>query len=272
MSKIKDFTTRFGFHGVPFTCEIRNEDRYVNDIYQTPIDHLYRTVDKRMCGALIAPAGTGKTAVLRALIDRLPEARYRVHYVKVTSLSKRDMCREIATVIGMESAGTYPALVKRLQEHLAASLDMVGIRPVLILDEAHDIRPDVLAMMRILTNFDMDNRLVVSIVLTGQPPLAKLLKHPGLEAVTHRLALCATLRTLSRPETTQYVEHRCRVAGAASCPFDTGAMQALYEIGRGNLRATDQLSLKSLETAHDRDCDTVDSNHVAEARRLLWPV
>jgi len=189
----------------------------------------------------------------------------------VTNLSKRDMCREIATVTGIESAGTYPALVKRLQEHFWASLDLDGIRPVLILDEAHDIRPDVLAIMRILTNFDMDNRLVVSIVLTGQPPLAKLLKHPSLQAVTQRLALYATLRTLSRSETAQYVEHRCRIAGVKSCPIDTGAMQALYEIGRGNLRATDQLSLKSLETAHDQDCDAVDSNHVAEARRMLWP-
>jgi len=271
MTKTKDFTSRFGFHGVPFTCEIRNEERYVNDIYETPIDHLCRTLDKRMCAALIAPAGTGKTAVLRALIDRLPEARYRVHYVKVTDLSKRDMCREIAAVTGIESAGTYPALVKRLQEHFSASLDIDGLRPVLILDEAHDIRPEVLAIMRILTNFDMDNRLVVSIVLTGQAPLSKLLKHPRLEAVTHRLALCVTLRTLSRTETGQYVKHRCRVAGAASCPFDSGAMQALYEIGRGNLRATDQLGLKSLEVAHDNDCDVVDSNHITEARRLLWP-
>ena len=271
MTKAKDFISRFGFHGVPFTCEIRNEERYVNDIYQMPIDHLYRTLDKRMCGALIAPAGTGKTAVLRALIDRLPEARYRVHYVKVTNLSKRDMCREIATVTGIESTGTYPALVKRLQEHYSTSLAIDGIRPVLILDEAHDIRPDVLAIIRILTNFEMDNRLVVSIVLTGQPPLAKLLKHPSLEAVTHRLALCTSLRTLSRTETAQYVEHRCRIGGASPSPFDEGAMQALYEIGRGNLRATDQLSLKSLETAHDRDCDIVDGNHVAEARRLLWP-
>jgi type II secretory pathway predicted ATPase ExeA len=271
MAKLKDFTSRFEFHSIPFTCEIRNEDRYVNDIYETPIEHLHRTLDKRMCAALIAPAGTGKTAVLRALVSRLPEVRYRVHYVKVTNLSKRDMCREIATVCGVEHAGNYPALVKRLQDHFSTSLTIDGLRPVLILDEAHDIRPDVLAIMRILTNFDMDNRLVVSIVLTGQPPLSKLLQHPNLEAVTHRLAHCATLRLLSRTETAHYVEHRCGIAGASSCPFDAGAMQALYEIGRGNLRATDQLSLKSLEVAHEQDCDVVNSNHVVEARRLLWP-
>ena len=271
MKKTKDFTSRFGFHGIPFTCEIRNEDRYVNEIYEIPIDHLYRTVDKRMCGALIAPADTGKTAMLRALMDRLPEARYRVHYIKVTHLSKRDMCREISNVIGIESAGTYPVLVRRLQEHFSTSLSVDGLRQVLIIDEAHDIRPEVLAIMRILMNFDMDNRLVLSILLTGQPPLIKLLKHQSLEAVTRRLSLCATLRLLSRTETVEYVEHRCRIAGASSCPFDTRAMEALYEIGRGNLRATDQLCLKSLEIADEHDCDVIDSNHVTEARRLLWP-
>lgn len=271
MPKLKDVNSRFGFHTIPFTCEIRNKDRYVNEIYETPIDHLYRTVDKRMCAALIAPAGTGKTTVLRALIDHLPEARYRVHYVKVTNLSKRDMCREIASVTGIESAGNYPTLVKRLQEHFSQSLTIDGLCPVLILDEAHDFRPDVLSIMRILTNFDMDNRLVVSIVLTGQPPLSKLLQHPSLEAVTQRLAHCATLRLLSRPEIAQYVEHRCKIAGASACPMDTGAMDAVYEIGRGNLRATDHLCLKSLEVAHDKDCDVVDSNHITEARRLLWP-
>jgi general secretion pathway protein A len=271
MPKTKELASRFGFHGVPFTCEIRSQERYVNDIYETPIEHLYRALDKRMCAALIAPAGTGKTAVLRALIERLPEARYRVHYVKVTDLSKRDMCREIAAAAGIEPAGTYPALVKRLQDHFSACLTIDGLRPVLLVDEAHDIRPDVLGIMRILTNFDMDSRLVVSIVLAGQPPLGKLLKHPRLDAVTQRLALCETLRTLSRSETVQYVQHRCRTAGASACPFDDGAMQALYEIGRGNLRATDHLALRALETAHERDRDTVDGNHVAEARRLLWP-
>jgi len=48
-------------------------------------------------------------------------------------------------------------------------------------------------------------------------------------------------------------------------------MAAIYEIGRGNLRATDHLALQALELAHDAGCDVVDAQHVTEARRLLWP-
>lgn len=270
MIQTTDFLSRFSFHTTPFTREIRVSDHFVHEAYKLALEHLYRAVTKRMSAALIAPAGTGKTALLRTLVNRLPETRYRVHYVKVTDLSKRDMCREIAEAVGAEPAGIYPALVRRLQERFADSLDTDGVRPVLILDETHEIRQEVLGIIRILTNFDMDSRLVVSIVLAGQSPLANLLRHPKLEDVAHRLVYCAGLRPLSRPETGQYVQHRCTIAGASSFPFDNGAMEALYEIGRGNLRATDHLALNALEAAHDANCAVVDSHHVVQARGMLW--
>lgn len=271
MTEIKDFISRFGFYVTPFTCEFSIEERFIKDNGEKSVEQLYRCVDKRMCAALVAPAGAGKTVTIRSLINRLPETRYRTHYVNVTDLSKRDMCREIATVAGIESTGNYSTLVKRLQEHFTSSLEIDGLRPVLILDEAHDIRRDVLAILRILTNFNMDSRLVVSILLVGQPPLAKKLRHAELEDVTRRLSHYATLSLLSKKETAQYIKHRCTIAGASSLPFATESVDVIYEIGRGNMRATDFLALKSLEVAHDQDCDVVNSNHAVEARRLLWP-
>jgi general secretion pathway protein A len=266
-----DMPSRFGFHSLPFTREIRVADRFAHELYERPREYLRRAVDKRMSGALIAPAGTGKTTLLRALKETLPEARYRVRYVKVTDLSKRDLCREIATAVGVAPAGTYPTLVRRLQERFANDLEVEAVRPVLFLDDSHGMRPEVLGILRILTNFEMDSRLVLSFVLAGQPPLSGLLRDERLKDVTHRLAHCATLRPLSRQETAEYITHRCQIAGCATPPFDGGALAAIYEIGRGNLRATDQLALQALELAHDGSCEVVDAQQVTEARRLLWP-
>ena len=270
MSEIKDFISRFGFHTIPFTCEIRPEEYFCGDVYQESLEYLYRAVDKRVSAALIAPAGSGKTALLRGLVKKLPQTRYHVHYVKVTDLSKRDLCHEISTAVGVEAAGNYPTLVRRLQERFTGSLDIDGLRPVLILDEAHDIRPEVLGILRILTNFEMDSRLVVSVILAGQAPLKKILEHPKLEDVARRLSHYAALRLLSRKESFQYIRHRCQIAGAQNCPFDQSALDALYEIGRGNLRATDHLALKALELAHDQNCGAVASDCVAQAKGMLW--
>lgn len=266
-----DLRSRFGLHATPFTPEVAVEQLFTLPFFDEALTGLRRAVDERMSAALIAPAGTGKTALLRTLCSRLPEARFRVHYVKVTGLSKRDMCREIATACGAEPAGTYPTLVRRLQEHFLTASDTSGLRPLLVLDEAHDLRVEVLGMVRLLTNFDMDSRLVLSIILSGQKPLAKLLGRDDLEHIARRLAHISSLRVLSREETGRYVQHRLTIAGASTVPFDSAALDALYEIGRGNLRATDRLALKALELAHDGNADVASSAHVIEARRRVFP-
>lgn len=268
---VTDLRSRFGFHAIPFTRELSVKDRFPLQEFDETIEALLQTLDARMSCALIAPAGTGKTAILRAMIARLPEARYRTHYVKVTGLSKRDLCREIAQAIGLPPAGSYPSLVRKLQDRFHETSDTDGLRPVLIFDEAQDLRPDTLAMLKVLTNFDMDSRLVLSIVLSGQPKLRDLLRRDDLEDVARRIAHYATLRTLTRDEIGQYIEHRCTIAGSVSVPFDSGAIDALFEIGRGNLRATDQLARKSLEIAHKSDRDACSVAEVAHARKLLWP-
>lgn len=157
---------------------------HLDEAKAAPLDR----IERRMSVAVIAPAGAGKTCLLRAVRHDLPEARYRVHYVKVTELSKRDLCREIATAVGVTPAGSYPMLVRRLQEDFEQVASTDGVRPVLVLDDVHDIRPEVLGVLRVLTNFDWDSRLVVSIVLAGQPPLNKLLSRLACEDVAQRIA------------------------------------------------------------------------------------
>jgi len=269
--KTTDVRAHFGLQEMPFTREIAIADRWSCPHLDEPHADLCRSIAQRQSAALVGPAGSGKTLVLRAVADELPQARYHVHYVKVTALSKRDFCREIAAAAGVAPTGTYPFLVRRLQEKFETSQAEDARRPVLLIDEAHDMRPDVLAILRILTNFDMDSRLVLSVVLAGQPPLATMLRRDELDAVSQRLAHFAILRLLSRGETKSYLEHRIRVAGGRSFPFDEQCVEALYEMTRGNLRALDRLARKALELAALAGHPTVDTATITAARARLHP-
>ena len=188
----------------------------------------------------------------------------------MTGLSKRDLCKEIAVACGLSPTGIYPALVRKLQDAFAHTTSD-GMRPVILLDEAHDLRPESLAMLRVLTNFEMDSRLVVSLVLAGQPHLRLLLRHPEQAAIAHRLAHYAELRLLSRDETRAYLEHRCTLAGARTNPFDGDAQETIFEMSRGNLRAIDRLALAALHLAAKSSHTTVSSGDVIAARKSLWP-
>jgi type II secretory pathway predicted ATPase ExeA len=264
-----DTYAAFGLHKTPFTRELLVREMLSLPHLDEAREGLLACLERRMSAAIIGPAGAGKSALCRALRDALPEARYRVHYVKVADLGKRDLCREVATAMGVTSAGSYPMLVRRIQEDFAQSGVADGVRPVLVIDEAHDIRPDVLGVLRILTNFDWDSRLVLSVVLSGQPRLETLLKKAPLEDVAQRIAFTARLRLLSRDETARYVEHRCAVAGQSESPFDRGALEALFEMSQGNLRAIDRLALGALDEAAARGAKAVAGSDLVAARKRM---
>jgi len=260
-----DLRAHFGFSTIPFTREIPIKDRWHSEIFDQPLNALRQTIEQRMSGVILAPSGTGKTVILRTLRAQLAEARYRLHYVKLTSLSKKDLCREIGLAAGFDLSGIYPVVFRMLQQRLR-QLDEDGLRPVLLLDDVQDMSPSVLTTLRILTNFDMDSRLVISLVLAGDNQLRHMLESPWLEPIRRRMAHIATLRLLSRAETRDYMQHRVRIAGAQTFPFDSQATDAVFEVSRGNLRAIDQLARKSLELAAQKAISTVDPSLVAEAR------
>ena len=97
-----DLRAHFGFHATPFTREIPIDPRWRAELFVEPLTALQNTVEQRMSAVLMAPSGTGKTVLLRSLRSSLPEARYRVHYVKLTALTKRDLCQEMAAAAGFD--------------------------------------------------------------------------------------------------------------------------------------------------------------------------
>ncbi len=261
---------RFNLRQIPFTREILVKNRFILPFIEDEIKSLKKIIEDRMSGLLIAPAGTGKTMSLRILTSLLPESRYKVRYLKITDLSKKFMCNEICSIMGARKASTYPTLVKSIQDYLKHTYHTEGLRPVLLIDEGHDLRPSVFSMFRLLTNFEMDSKLVVSIIFVGQPPLKRLLKKEGLEDIAQRIAHFGELRLLSRTESIDFLKHGMQIAGTTSFPFDKEASEALYELSRGNMRALGSLARKSLEIANNKNHNTVSLNHVIEARSKLF--
>lgn len=261
---------RFRFTTMPFTREIHIESRMKAPHIEEEVRALKNAIDNRQSAVLIAPAGAGKTVCIRALLSSLPEARYKTSYLKLTDLCARDMCRQIARHIGAPPASQYPALVHSIEETLRSGFVEQGRRQVIIFDEAHDMREDWLRMLRLITNYDMDSKLVVSIILVGQTPLKERLMSSQMEDIRQRLVHFGELRLLTREETRSYIEHRSRIAGTPKAPFESHAVEALFELSRGNMRAIDQLCSKALELSAKTDRDVVDEADIAAARNMLW--
>lgn len=259
----------FGFTEWPFTSEIPVGKMWRHPGLDELVDDLEATVSARFSAAVIAPSGSGKTALLRRLVERLPETRYRVADVKVTAVGNRDFYRGITRTLGLTPAGTWPSLLDALQAYARTLASSEARRLVLIVDEAQDMRPQVLSTIRMLTNFNLDSELVISVILVGDTGLDTLLHRPDMEALRSRLARVIRLRLLSRTETQSYIVHRLDLVGARSQILDDSAVEAVFDYSRGNLRAIDHLCRTSLALASKKGIDTIDAGLVTAARKRL---
>ncbi len=266
-----DLQGHFGLSSTPFTRELPVSKRWPHPQFIDAHDALRDAVESRQSAALISPPGTGKSQVLRALVDGLPDARYRVTVVKVNGLSKRDFCRHLATSVGAKAAGHTAALVRSLQSHVSGIVSTQGRRPVLVVDEAHDLRGEVLSLLRLLTNFELDSRLVLSVILAGQPKLRAVLRRDDQEAVRGRIARYCGLRLLSREESQSYIKHRLHIVGADTELLSQDGYEAVFECSRGNLRAIDRITLAALKTAAARSESIIDAAIVIDARQTVMP-
>ena len=239
-------------------------------MHQEALDGLLRALDGRMSAALIAPAGTGKTALLRRLVDRLPEARYQVRSIKVTGLSKRDLCREIATTCGVPSAGTYPALVGKLTERFETTLDDGGLRPVLVLDEAHELRPRCSRC----SGCSPTSRWTAA-SSSASCSRASLPRHPaaprrpgGHRATPRLLRHPAPLQRRGDPRLRR-APLRDRRRRPRSLRRRRGRRPVRDEPRQP--RAIDALALEALGIAARAKATVVCAGHIVAARKVLWP-
>lgn len=264
-----DPLSHFGLAGQPFTQEISPNRMWRQPDLDQFVDDLEAAVFGRTSSAVIAPSGSGKSALMRRVVDRLPETRYQIVVYKVTSVGKRDFYRGLASASGIEPKGTWPCLLQDLQDYAKALVSTEARRPVIIVDEAQDMRPEVLSTLRMLTNFNLDSELLISIILVGDSGLDTLLHRPDMEALRSRLALVLRLRLLSRGETKAYIDHRLDVVGARRQLFDDSAVEAVFDYSRGNFRAIDHLCRTALTLAARQSVETVDAGLITAARKRL---
>jgi len=260
----------FNFIVQPFNREVKIEQRFKVDFIEKEVKKLIETIENRESGVLIGSAGSGKSVALRALVSSMPETRYRIVYLKLADLVARDMCRQIALGLGLAPVGNYPSLVRTLEDRLFNGFEQQGMRQVLIFDDAHEMRYDSLRLVRLLTNFNMDSKLVVSIILSGHLSLKKILMKVELEDIKQRINTFSEIRLLSRDETKSYIKYRVNLAGVNKNLFDGSAYDALFEITQGNMRAIDKLAFASLQIANTEGLKIVSATEVAIAKGSQW--
>lgn len=210
--------------------------------------------------------GSGKTTLSRALIDRIGEARPVVLLIN-PRLTPTQLLRAVAAGLGMQPGRTRNELLEQIHAKLF-ELYEAGREPVLIIDEAQLIPTKAtFDEIRLLTNFQLDDQNLLSVLLIGQPELETRIDRLAYAPLKQRIGMRYRLGPLTLEETIEYIEHRVRVGGGRRNPFSREAMEEIYATSGGIPRLINTLATTALLDAFGEDAESIDPQRVVAAAR-----
>jgi len=183
---------------------------------------------------LLGEAGTGKTTIIRAAIERQPTVTHCVH-LHNPALTRVEFVHILAAQFSLsDRARTSKADLLLELERLFRQRHDAGERTVLIVDEAQSLPSVLLEEIRLLSNIETNDEKLLSIVIAGQPELAARLNDQSLRQLKQRIALRCELRPLPMRESGVYISSRIAAAGGVpSQMFTREAVTLIHEYSRG---------------------------------------
>ena len=260
------FERFFGLTAKPFGKTPDPSFLYESNQHREALARLEYAVEEKELALLVGDIGSGKTTLSRALIDRIGDTRPIVLLIN-PRLTPMQLLRAIASGLGIESPRHRHELLDQLHSKLFALYEEKR-EPVVIIDEAQLIpTKTTFDEIRLLTNFQLDDQNLLSVILIGQPELETRLDRPAYEPLRQRIGMRYRLGALTREETEQYVEHRLRIAGAARNPFSPAAIDEIHTVSGGVPRLINTLATTALLDAFGEDAQTIDPSRIAAAAR-----
>ena len=228
------YTAYYGFREFPFNVTPDPRFLYLNDTYQEAIAALrYGIEGRRGFVTLIGEAGTGKTTLLRRLLDSF-EGTVRTVLLLHPTVSFDEILEHILSELGIPTDGARKlVLLQRLNEYLLEHTTAGG-NVALLIDEAQDLETRVLEELRLLSNLETGSEKILQIILAGQPELDARLADPALRQLRQRITLNVRIRPLNADETAAYVRTRLEKAGARDLDiFTPEALEKIAQVTSG---------------------------------------
>jgi len=224
---------------------------------------------------LTGEVGTGKTLLLRCLLQLLEESKdVKYAYLFNSRLSPTEFLQYIVSDLGLPTAG------KNKGELLFELCDFVvkrglqNLTTVLIVDEAHHLSAEALEEVRLLTNLETAQTKLLQIVLVGQPELDDKLDSVKLTQLKQRISVRCHLEPLDADETKGYIARRLQLVAANSQPhviFPPETIAGIYRHSRGIPRLINTICENALISAYVKQMRSITPqiiDEVAEDFRL----
>ncbi|MEJ2138075.1 MAG: AAA family ATPase [Gammaproteobacteria bacterium] len=266
------YTSFFGLNENPFSITPNPRYLYMSERHTEALAHLiYGIKDASGFVQLTGEVGTGKTTLIRSLLQRIPR-NADVALVLNPQLSATEFLTSVLAELGIPlpaDTSSKKALIDALNRFLLENHSR-GRRTILIVDEAQNFAVDVLEQIRLLTNLETTKQKLFQITLIGQPELREMLDRNDLRQLAQRITGRYHLQPLNQSETEEYIRHRLRIAGASRDIFTKSASKEMYRLSGGVPRIINVIADRALLGAYTQEAQEITPAMVRRAATEIY--
>ena len=247
---------------------------YPSSQHRQAVAHLKYGLDREGGFVLLTgEVGTGKTTLTRTLLKRLP-AHVRVAYVLNSTLEVTDVLASICQELSIElPQSSQTSLSKNCIDALNSDLIAAhseGKKTLVVIEEAQNLSPEVLEILRLLSNLETATHKLLHILLVGQPELLETLAQKNQRQLNQRVVARFHLLPLAKTDVANYVNHRLHHAGANRAIFENAAMGTLFKLTKGVPRLINLICHHALLAAYATGAKTVSAKLVKKAAKEIF--
>jgi general secretion pathway protein A len=186
--------------------------------------------------------GAGKTTLLRNLLGKLEPTQIVAANVTNTHLDSDNTLRVVAGAFGLPFEDASKAMLLTTLEKFFRQCRQKGQRALLVVDEAQNLTPRSIEELRMLSNFQNDDKSLLQTFLLGQPEFRTTLQSESMRQLRQRVIATYHLGPMDVDETRAYIEHRLHTVGWHSDPaISADAFKLIFDFTGGIPRKINHL-------------------------------
>lgn len=268
----KKLLSLWGLKWNPFAPELPHEALLVTPKIDNFAWRVEQLVQEGGFALIAGEVGTGKSVALRIVAQRLKMLRDVVVGVLERPQSRTaDFYRELGDIFSVALTpsnrwGGFRTLRERWKTHVTTTC----IKPVLLIDEAQEMAPEVLRELRILASADFDATTLLTVILAGDGRLLELLRHEDLIPLGSRIRTRLHTEAASRDELGQLLSHALAKAGNANL-MTSQLRDTLVDHAVGNQRLLMTMSAELLAYGMAHEVAQLDEKFYLEVFQAKLP-
>jgi|GEM_PF-474067 len=263
-----ELKTLWGATAWPFTAAVRKP--YASRTFSEAYDQLVQLFAVKASGVLSGPNGVGKSLLVSALLDQLPQKAYRPILLTHSSITAADLIRHLCRLQGIETSNRRGDNVLTLRKTWN---ETSPAWPVLIIEEAQNLSVTAMEEVRLLAADRSDTQSPFSLLLVGDDNLMARLMLGVNRPLLSRFGFCIQMQAWLPEDLQAYIRARLQEVAFHDDLLEPQAEQLLLQASGGLPRTLNHLAQRAMEHAARAHSRLITADHVRLAlKQLPWLV